>query len=62
MKNRSSLGRSHVWATLLGAIAGGLVVALATRAIPKMTSRMMSEMMQSAMDRMRAGGSDMADL
>lgn len=58
MERRNSVGRGYVWAALLGAIAGGLAVAIVTRAIPKM----MSETMRSIMAQMREGGCNMADL
>lgn len=47
---------SHLWAAALGAIAGGITVAIATRAIPGMLSRVMSGMMVNTM--MRMGGED----
>ena len=49
-------------AALLGAIGGGIIVALATRAIPKIMSQMMSEMMQNMMFRMRESGCDPAEM
>jgi hypothetical protein len=45
MRNTSSRNKGYVLAALLGAIGGGLIVALATRAIPKMMSGMMQNMM-----------------
>lgn len=45
-------GKKYLLAVTLGAVGGGLVVAWATRAMP----RMMSGMMQSMMSRM--GGED----
>jgi uncharacterized protein YneF (UPF0154 family) len=49
-------------AVLVGALGGGLIVALATRAIPKMLSRMMSEMMRRMMSQMGEDGCDPAQL
>jgi len=51
-----------VTAALLGAIGGGIIVALATRAIPKIVSDMMSGMMQNTMSRMRESGCHMAEM
>ena len=50
--------RSYILTALVGAIGGGLVVALASRAIPKM----MSKMMQNMMSNMREGGCDPAEM
>lgn len=54
--------RNYVLATLLGALGGGMVVALATRAIPKMMSQMKSGMMQNIMSQMEAAGCDPAEM
>ena len=62
MENKTSLGGSHALAGLLGAIGGGLVVAFATRAIPKMMSQMMSGMMQNMMSNMDEAGCDPAEM
>ncbi len=56
MQDTNSREAGYVLAALLGAIGGGLVVAFATRAIPKMMSQVMSGMMQSMMAPMREGG------
>jgi hypothetical protein len=45
MNNIQSSTKGYALAVLLGAIAGGLVVSIATRAIPKMMSGMMQNMM-----------------
>ena len=58
MDNTDSHRKSYILAALLGAIGGGLVVALATGAIPKM----MSEMMQNMMSEMGEGGCDPAEM
>ena len=39
-------------AAALGAIGGGVIVIFATRAIPRMLSRLMSQMMQNVMSQM----------
>jgi ABC-type branched-subunit amino acid transport system permease subunit len=56
MRDVSPNTRSYVLAAALGAIAGGLFVAFATKAIPKMMSQIMSGMMQNMMARMREAG------
>ena len=45
MHDTTSNSRKYVLAVTLGAIAGGLIVAYATRAMPKMMSGMMQKMM-----------------
>ena len=62
MQDTGSRRMRYVLAALVGAIGGGLVVALATRAIPKMTSGMMSGMIQSMMARMGEGGCDPGEM
>lgn len=49
---------SHIVAAALGAIAGGIAVAIATRAIPAILSRVMPDMMGHAMMRMGGEGCD----
>ena len=58
MRNASSHNRGYVLAVILGAIGGGIVVALATKAIPKM----MSEMMWNMMAQVGKGGCDPAEV
>lgn len=58
---RSTTGRV-VLAGILGAIGGGLLVAIATRALPKMMSRMMSGMMQNMIGQMRESGVNPAEM
>ena len=45
MNNTHSPMQGYALAVLLGAIGGGLLVAIATKAIPKMMSGMMQNMM-----------------
>jgi len=44
-----SRGKWYFLTAILGAIGGGIIVAVATRAIPKMMSQMMAGMMQNMM-------------
>jgi hypothetical protein len=66
MANTRSHRQEYVLAAVGGAVAGGLLVALATRAIPTIMSRMMSEMMsrmpQKMMARMKEEGINPADM
>lgn len=48
----------YILAAALGALGGGAIVAIATKAIPKM----MSGMMQKMMARMAEGGCNPADI
>ncbi len=57
---RSSKGK-YVLAALVGATAGGLVVALSTRAVPKLMSEMEAKCKQM-MARMAQGGCEGGDL
>ncbi len=54
MLNTGSRNKGYVLAALLGAAGGGLVVALATRAVPTMMARMMAGMMKNMMAQMKA--------
>ncbi len=56
MFNGNSRNREYALIALLGAIGGGLVVALATRAIPKMMTSIMTGMMQGMMAQMKECG------
>jgi len=62
MNKGCSDGWGYVLAGFLGAIGGGLAVALATKAIPKMMSRMMAGMMQNMMGCMGKSGASPADI
>jgi hypothetical protein len=46
----------YILAGFLGALGGGLIVAIATRAIPKLISGIMGGMMQKMMARMKESG------
>lgn len=54
--------KSYLLAAALGAIGGGVVVAIATQAIPKMMSQMMAGMMQNMMRQMGEGGCNPAEM
>jgi len=62
MEKTESHRRNYILATLLGALGGGMVVALASRAIPKMMSEMMSGMMRNMMSQMAESGCDPAEM
>jgi hypothetical protein len=57
MSNTHSTTRGYALAFILGTIGGGLLVAIATKAIP----RMMSGMMQNMMKQMRKDGFNPGD-
>jgi len=54
--------RRYVLAATFGAIGGGLLVALAAKAIPKMMSKMRSGMMENMMAQMRKSGCNPAEM
>ena len=56
MTSVSSYHQRCALVTILGAIAVGLVVVLATKAIPKIVSQVMAGMMKNMMAQMREGG------
>ena len=58
MHHIGSHSRRYVLAAVLGAIGGGIVVALATKAVP----RMMSGMMRNMMAQMGEDGCDPAEM
>jgi hypothetical protein len=62
MHNKGAQSRGYVLTAVLGAMGGGLVVALATKSVPKMISQMMSGMMQNMMAQMGEGGCDPAEM
>ncbi len=62
MDRVGSHGTGYILAAVIGAIGGGRVVALATRAIRKMMSQMMSRMMDNMMARMGEGRRDPAEM
>ncbi len=56
MKQTISQRSGYVISALLGAIGGGILVIIATRAIPNMMANMMSGMMRKMMSQMGEGG------
>ncbi len=56
MKDLTPNYRGYIIAAVLGAVGGGFIVALATRAIPKIMSQMMAGMMQNMMAQMKEEG------
>jgi CheY-specific phosphatase CheX len=62
MHDKRSHTKGYVLAAALGAIGGGLIVALATKAVPKIASQMMSGMMQNMMARMAKAGCNPAEM
>ena len=62
MNKMSEQTKGYAAAFLLGAAGGGLLVALGTRAIPRMMSRLMSGTMQEMMSRMGENGCDPAEM
>ena len=56
MNDIDSHTKGYAIAAVLGAIGGGLIVALATRAIPKMMSKIMAGMMENMVSRMGENG------
>ncbi len=62
MRETDSRTRGYAIAALFGAIGGGLLVALATRAMPKMATGIMTGMMQSMMAQMKASGCNPSEM
>ena len=58
MVSTNSYRKKYILATLLGAIGGGLAVAIATKAVP----RMMAGMMRTMMAQMGEGDCDPAEM
>jgi hypothetical protein len=52
MDKPRSNGWGYLLAALLGAIGGGILIVVATRAIPKMMTQIMSQMMPKMMPEM----------
>ncbi len=52
----NSHSSGYLLAAALGALGGGVIVLWATKAVPKMMSRMMAGMMQNMMAQMKENG------
>ena len=62
MNALSDQRKNYAIAVLLGAKGGGLFITLATKAIPKIMTQMMSGMMQNMMSQMSEGGCDPSEM
>jgi hypothetical protein len=63
MQNRGNTTiAGYIFAVGFGALAGGALIAVATKAIPKMMSKMMSQMMTTMMSEMGDGDCQPADI
>jgi hypothetical protein len=62
MERKGTQYQGYFLAAGLGAVGGGLLIAVATRAIPKMMSKMMAGMMENMMAQMGEGDCDPADI
>ena len=62
MRGTNSENLRYVIVALLGVLAGGFLVAIATRAVPRMMSEMMAGMMQNMMASAGEGGCEPADI
>jgi CheY-specific phosphatase CheX len=54
--------KNYAVAVLIGAVGGGLLVTLATRAVPKVMTQMMSGMMKNMMSQMSESGCDPSEM
>ena len=54
--------KNYAVAILLGGIGGGILVALATKAIPKMMTQIMSGMMKNMISQMSESGCDPSEM
>ncbi len=66
MQHSNSSKRGYILAAFAGALGGGIAVALATKAIPRIASQMMNEMMSKMprlmMEKMKSEGFDPAEV
>ena len=53
MNTTQASNKGYAFALIIGAIGGGLLVGIATKAIPSIMSAMMQKMMQNMMAQMR---------
>jgi hypothetical protein len=62
MGGNHSFNLKYALVALLGAAAGGLIVVVATRAIPRIMCGMMAAMMENMAGRMGEGAGDASDI
>lgn len=62
MERKSNQYQGYILAAGLGAIGGGFLIAVVTKAIPKMMSMMMAGMMEKMMAEMGEGECNPADI
>ncbi|MGB9301315.1 MAG: hypothetical protein WCD51_12060 [Anaerolineae bacterium] len=62
MGGSQSVNLKYALVALLGAAAGGLIVVVATRAVPRILCRTMAAMMENMAGRMGEGGGDPSDI
>lgn len=62
MAGNHSSNLKYALVALLGAAAGGVIVVIATRAIPRIMCGMMAAMMENMAGRMGEGGVDPSDI
>jgi hypothetical protein len=62
MNTRISPLKGYLLAAMIGAVGGGLLVALATKAVPIAMSKMMSGMMLQMMGQIRKNGFDPTEM
>jgi hypothetical protein len=62
MGGSQSVNLTYALVALLGAAAGGLIVVVATRAVPRILCRTMAAMMENMAGRMGEGGGDPSDI
>jgi hypothetical protein len=62
MNKKNFHGTGYILAAALGGLGGGLIVMVATQAIPKMISRMMAGMMQNMLAQMQEKGCAPAEI
>jgi hypothetical protein len=62
MNTRISPLKGYLLAAMIGAVGGGLLVALATKAVPMAMSKMMSGIMLQMMGQIRKNGFDPTEM
>ncbi len=66
MQHSNSSKRGYILAAFAGALGGGIAVALVTKAIPRIASQLMNEMMSKMprlmMEKMKSEGFDPAEM